>query len=276
MSKYASGFMGGGANSAPTPTQSSPQTAPTIPTQAAPSNPPTNTQTTPSKPAVTTTAPLSEAEGFEVSSDSVFSELACSDAMEKTNGAIAQIARSVFSAKDAWGIYGYAQKLSKTSETLNNDCATTNLKLVNSGRTGVNKTQDLACKKLIQIIENIIVSPPTEVGPPTDYKALSEFSKTALGLAKYLGKKCEIHVVDKDEEIPKAPAEKEINNIDDLFADDEEEEVIEEEEEGFDEVPVLKSSKAGEDLDSVAIQFVDSKGKIGNILTLCGDKKRGF
>jgi len=180
------------------------------------------------------------ADAILVTAEAPVSDDACAKTLNKTNEAISQFAEVAGTAKDQWSLLGSIQRLGGQKYSLSFNCKPENLKLVNVGEVGVNKTQDEACEKLIEIIQPILNK--TEDGASTDggFKASLDLSKKALGISKSLGDKCVVSMVD-------------------ITQKTEEEEIVEEE--LNEEWELLEE----DDDDDVIIQIVDEEGELSTI-----------
>lgn len=184
-----------------------------------------------------------DADDKEATVETPVSDDACAKTLNKTNEAISDFAGAIGTAKDQWSLLGSIQRLSGQKYSLSFNCKPENLQLVNVGEVGVNKTQDEACEKLIEIIQPLLNK--TEDGASTDggFKASLDLSKKALGISKKLGDKCAVSMIDITQKT------------------EEEEEAIEEE--SNEEWELLEEGD-----DDVIIQIVDEEGELETIYPL--------
>jgi len=169
----------------------------------------------------------SAADGIVTTFEAPASDDACAKTLNKTNEAISAFAEAAGTAKDQWSLLGSIQRLSGQKYSLSFNCKPENLKLVNVGEVGVNKTQDEACEKLIEIIQPLLNK--TEDGASTDggFKASLDLSKKALGISKQLGDKCIASMVDITQKAEEEEAtEEELNEEWELLEEDDDDDVI--------------------------------------------------
>jgi len=181
---------------------------------------------------------------------------ACAQTLNKTNDAIAQFAESVGTAKDKWSLLGSISRLSGQSYSLGFNCKPEDLKLVNSGEAGVNKTQDEACDKLIEIIQPLLIKSKDAASATSGFEQSLALSQKALGISKKLGDKCQVSLIDTTQKVPEEEGEVEVEA---------EEEEIEEEEATLEESINEELEEEEEESYDLIVQVVDEEGNLETI-----------
>ena len=123
----------------------------------------------------------------------------CPIALQKANKGISEFTTSVKTAKDQWSTFAAAEKLNGLSYYIQHGCNVDNLKVVNQGTTGLNKTQDDACANLTTLIESLLGKGEL-VELSSNWMKNFDISNKALALQKSIGPNCNLTVVEANQE----------------------------------------------------------------------------
>lgn len=137
-----------------------------------------------------------------------YTKVTCPSALQKANKAITEFIASVKGAKNQWGAFSAAEKLNGFNYYIQHGCNVDNLKIVNQGTTGLNKTQDDACANLTKLVEPLLGK--GEAGSSSsNWMANFDISNKAFALQKNIGPNCNLTVVQSEPEAPVEPVVKE-------------------------------------------------------------------